>query len=124
MDYQNIWEAQGVYRKYRGTLTGNIIREAVEKVEGDPRFDSIRYVLNDYLENTGMNVSEFDLKAIAAIDSVASRTNKKIKIAQVATRQDIIELVTNYDCQLEENTYETRVFSNLADARKWLEEYR
>lgn len=122
MDYQNVWEEEGVYRKYYGTLTGKIIREAVEKVEGDPRFDRIRYVLNDYLDNTDMNVTEYELKAIAAIDSVASISNKKIKIAQVTTRQDIIDLVTDYDSQLEENSYKTRVFSNLADARKWLED--
>ena len=122
MDYQNVWEAEGVYRKYYGTLTGKIIREAVEKVEGDPRFDRIRYVLNDYLDNTDMNVTESELKAIAAIDSIASITNKNIKIAQVTTHQDIIDLVTRYDNRLEENTYQTRVFSNLADARQWLAE--
>ena len=58
--------------------------------------------------------------SIAAIDSVASKTNKQIKIAQVTKDQDMIELVTRYDDQLEDNTYETRVFSSLEDARKWL----
>lgn len=124
MEYKNTWEAKGVYRKYYGTISGGIVREAVDKVEGDPRFDTIRYVLNDYLDSTDVNVTEFELKAIAAIDSIASRTNRQIKIAQVATRQDIIDLVTRYDNELEENAYETKVFSNLADARKWLEEER
>lgn len=124
MEYINIWEPGGVYRKYYGLMTGAIIREAVEKVEGDQRFDNISYILNDYLDVTGLDVSQFELNAIAAIDSVASNYNKNIKIAQVATRQDIIDLVTDYDDKLQENTYKTKVFSNVADARKWLEDER
>lgn len=122
MKYINTWEPRGVYRKFSGLLTGALIREAVEKVEGDERFDKIRYVLNDYLDVTGMDVSDFELNAIAAIDSVAAIYNRNIKIAQVTTRQDIIGLVTNYDEKLQDNTYETRVFSTVADARKWLED--
>lgn len=122
MKYMNTWEARGVYRKYTGLLTGSLIREAVEKVEGDERFDKIRYVLNDYLDVTKIDVSDFELNTIAAIDSVASETNKRIKIAQVATSPDIIDLVTSYDKKLQDNTYTTKVFSNVADARKWVEE--
>lgn len=120
MKYTNTWESLGVYRKYSGLLTGKIIREAVEKVEGDHRFDTIRYVINDYLNVTDIKISEAELLAIAAIDSVASIYNKRIKIAQVTTRQDIIDLISNYDDELEDNTYETKTFSKLIDARKWI----
>lgn len=122
MAYQNTWEERGVYRKYTGLLTGKLIRESVDEVEGDGRFDSIRYVINDYLAVTGMDVTDFELQAIAAIDSAASAHNKKIIIAQVSTRQDIISLVTGYDDNLQDNTYQTKIFSTLADARKWIED--
>lgn len=44
MSYENSWEKRGVYRKYDGRVTGKEIIQAVQEVEGDARFDSVRYV--------------------------------------------------------------------------------
>jgi len=120
--YENIWEENGVYRKYYGELTWGSVIDAVEEVEGDARFDHIRYVLNDYFAVTSVNLSDYDLKKIAAIDSVASTYNKNIKIAQVTTRQDVIDVVSTYADRLKEDSYKTGIFSSLSEARKWAEE--
>ncbi len=123
MGYKNVWEPKGVYRRYSGRVSGTTIRNAVEEIEADYRFDLIRYVINDYLAVTETDVKDIELKLIAAIDSAASTYNQRIKIAQVTTCPDVTEIVTYYANQLRDNTYKTQIFSTLEDARIWVEEY-
>lgn len=120
MPYKNVWESQGVYRKYNGIVTGKEIREAVEDVEADSRFDSIRYVINDFLEVAEQVVSPQDIQIIAAIDKVASQSNPNIQIAIVATEQGIQDMASLYQGFSGDSPFETKIFLIVDDARDWL----
>ena len=120
MPYENIWGERDVYRKYNGCVTGKEIINATEEVERDERFDSIRYIINDFLDVTEQVVTSHEIKIIAAIDKAASLSNPNIKIAIVATRKVIQYLAILYCDLTEDSPYQTRVFTNIEEAREWI----
>lgn len=119
MGYEIIWEARGVVKQFSGHVTGKQLLQAGLVTEADSRFDGLRYVINDFLDSTGFSITAEDVDEIVAIDEAASRTNKAISIAVVATHPDIVDLANQYaDSPM--NVYPTRVFPTLAGAREWL----
>ena len=64
-----------MYRKYNDRVTGKEIRRAIEEVEGDARFELVRYVISDFLDVTEQDVTPRDIEIIAAIDHAAALTN-------------------------------------------------
>ena len=93
--------------------------ESVADIEGDPRFDDLRYVINDFLEVVSFSVTEENVLAISAIDAAAAITNPNIKIAVVAIDQQVRALAELYAAS-PWNAYPTKVFADIAAARAWL----
>ena len=121
MPYEHTWEERGVYRRYYGTITGGELLKAVEEVGGDPRFDRIRYVLNDCLGVEQVKITHDEIELVAAIDKGASLSNSDIKVAIVATGQVVLELATLYsDLSDQYMIYPTRIFPSLEQARDWV----
>lgn len=119
MSYENIWEKDGVYRKYSNCITGKEILQAVQDVHGSAQFDSICYVINDLLDVTEHDISHKEIKTIVAINRAAALTNPNIKVAVVATIPTIQDMVSLY-CELMNNTpFSCEEFTKLEDARKW-----
>lgn len=122
MAYVNHWEERGIYRKYSGKLHGDEILEAVQKVEADSRFDTIRYVINDYLDITDIDIKLTNIKIVAAIDSAATLTNPNIILAQVTTNPEVEDVITNYLKAAPKNSYPSKNFTHLDKAREWIVE--
>jgi hypothetical protein len=120
MNYEIIWEPpHGVVKRHFGHVTGNDVLAANTKIEADPRFDSLRYVINDFLGGTGVSVSSAELEEIAAIDRAAAIINPKIRLAMVATLPEIVAAANVYASDTL-TVYPTCVFCSMADARAWL----
>lgn len=122
MPYENSWEQHGVYRAFSGKVTGKELLQSIQQVEADKRFDTIKYVINNFLEVTEIDVSSRDIKVIAAIDAAAALSNPDIKIAQVATNPQIEKLNEIYSSISGQSPYPTKVFNNVEDARRWIKE--
>ena len=51
MGYEIKWvQPDGVIKRHFGLVTGGELIDAVAKTEGDSRFDTLRYLINDCLE--------------------------------------------------------------------------
>jgi len=85
MSYENIWEKNGVYRKYNSGITGKELIQAAEDVLGHKLFDSISYVINDLLQVTEHDVKTSDIITLSEMDRVAADINPNVKVAIVAT---------------------------------------
>ena len=120
MPYKHTWEPNGIYRKFNGVLTGKEFLQAVQEVEGDGRFDTIRYVINDYIDVTDIDMSKKEVNIIAAIDNAAFQTNPNIVIAQVTTNPVMEKLIAIYTQNPVKSPYLSKNFDHLDDARKWL----
>ena len=120
MTHQLVWEENGLYRKFTDKISGNEVLNSVLKIQSDPRFDKIRYVLNDFTEISDFEVSETDIKRIVSVDNAAALTNANIKIAIVATNEPLLQWIQYYCDRLEKSPYEVKVFSYIDDAYRWI----
>lgn len=119
MGYELIWEPRGVLKRFYGQVTDGDISGSVARVHGDRRFDTLRYVINDFRDGTGHEVPLHAVEEIAAIDDAAAISNPHIRVALVAATPDFIELANQYAGSTLK-IYPTRVFSSLDEARSWL----
>lgn len=119
MPYRIDWEPFGVVKTFFDTVTHDEIFSCLTTVEADPRFDELRFVINDFtaVGHYAAHSSE-DAHEVAAIDRAASLTNPRIIIAIVATHPDMVALCEGY-AQSPLNPYPTRIFDTMAAARAW-----
>ncbi len=121
MPYELIWEDKGVCRRYFGHTDSVELARSVLEVEHDARFDQLRYVLNDMLASEGVSITEDALAEISAVDGAAELSNPNIRIALVADKPALRTVGEAY-IAAGLNSYPTRMFFTLKDARAWLAE--
>ncbi len=115
-----MWEQpKGVVKRHFGHVTGRELLEAVQKTEGDSRFDSLRYVINDFRDCNALTVSPGEIQEIAAVDNAAALTNANILIAIVTTQPDITAMANAY-ANDPLTLFNTRVFGSMEEARQWV----
>ena len=120
MSYENIWEKNGVYRKYHNGINGKQLIQASEDVLGHELFDSIRYVINDILDVTEHDVKTSDIITIAAMNRAAALTNPHIKVAIVASMPTVKVLASLYGDLMSQSSYPSKIFTSLDEARIWV----
>lgn len=113
------WEPRGVVKRYFGHVSREELIAPVVQTESDERFDTLRFVINDFLEARSVAFTEADIDDIAALDIGAAATNPRIRVAIVAVQPDVIALVQRY-LDVAAGAYPTSVFATLAEARAWV----
>jgi hypothetical protein len=92
------------------------------RVQGSPRFDEIRYSIHDFSScDSYVLSSAADVDYSAAIDDGASSTNGNIKIAIVAAKVDVMDIVGQY-VNRQIGRFPVRFFASLHEAREWVAE--
>jgi len=117
--YENNWERNGVIKIFSGSIDGQQVLDSVISVEEDIRFDSIRYVINDFLKVGDIDISDSDVARIAAIDRAAAITNPNIRIAVVTKDDRMRELARRYGELMKNSPYQTLLFESIDAARAW-----
>lgn len=119
MGYEIHWESpRGVIKRLFGLVTGDELLASAVQVEADPHFDTLRYVINDFRDCTGLSVEAHQIEEMAAIDSVAAFTNPQINIAIVATLPEILVGADAYAMD-PATVFPTRVFTSMDEAKAW-----
>ena len=49
MSYEILWETKGVVKRFFGHVTSNELFQAGVDLQGNVRFDQLKYVINDFL---------------------------------------------------------------------------
>ena len=119
MGYELHWEDRGVVKRYFGQVSSEELLAPVVATEADKRFDTLRFVINDFLEAKSVAFTQADIDLIAAHDMGAAATNPNIKVAVVAAQPEVIDLVQRY-MQAAVRAYPTSIFSTMAEARAWV----
>lgn len=122
MAHTNTWEEKGLYRAFTGTTSGAEVIDSNLSIHGDPRFDKINYVLNDFSTIDSFDVSDIDISLIANIDKAATISKPILKIAIVTRCSDLLKWVEKYLQRMDNSTYTCNTFDNLEDARDWCEQ--
>jgi hypothetical protein len=119
LGYELHWEDRGVVKRYFGQVSSEELLAPVVATEADKRFDTLRFVINDFLEAKSVAFTQADIDLIAAHDMGAAATNPNIKVAVVAAQPEVIDLVQRY-MQVAVRAYPTSIFSTMAEARAWI----
>ena len=120
MGYDIIWQPpNGLIKRHFGHVTSSEVLAANIQAEADHRFDSLKYVINDFSDCTGLTVLPSVNAEIAAIDNAASASNPNIRIAIVATHPELVSTGNSYANNPLTN-FTTRVFSSMKEAQSWL----
>lgn len=115
------WEKQRVCVSYSGQCSDDDILRVVIQLQADIRFDSTYQALHDFTECEGMSCAKKNLalEELAARNSGAARSNKKLRIAVVTDRPDVLAMLQTFE-DFELSPYPIRVFRNTESANAWL----
>jgi len=120
MAFTNNWEQRGVLKIFSGFVDGQQVLDSVISIEEDSRFDTVRYVINDFLDVADFDISDAEIVRIAAIDRAASASNPNIRIALVTQDYRIRELAQRYSTLMQNSPYKTSLFPSVEAARQWI----
>ena len=123
MSYDVFWEPRGVVKRFEGVVSSADMIRSVVETEADARFDSLRFVINDFRDVSQIEFGVQEVSEVATLDLGASRTNPAIRIAVVATLPEVIAMAEHY-ANSPLNVYPTRIFASMEAARAWVSEPR
>jgi len=116
MSYEVQWMPRGYYKRLSGIVTAEEFIRSITEVQEDPRYDIVRYGINNCLEVEDVEISASDVEMFAALAIGAAYTNPNVKIAIVVTHPKVLPLVQAY---AKMSTYTVKCFDNVADAALW-----
>ena len=119
MSFKLSWEPHGVYVKFDGKLSGEVLASAVMRIHGDERFDRLRYSINDFLDCDEVSVAAATMEFLSALDAEGALSNPHITIIVIARSPEAIQLVEAYRAS-GVSRYATVIFPSVAAAREWL----
>lgn len=119
MPHTNHWEKDGLYRKFKGKITGYEILESNFGLQIQPAFKTIKYIINDFTEVTGHAIEPTHTEIYAQTDKRAAEKRDTLKIAILVSQPEQIALAENYREEMKDNKFECELFQTIEDARKW-----
>jgi len=121
MPCENSWSENGLYRKFTGNIqTGHILKSNFD-LHRDDRFQSLRYVLNDFREINTVLLDEENVEDIAVVDALRSSKNKGLKVALViANTSAQVTLALAFAERMKGSHYQCKVFMTSRDAHAWV----
>lgn len=120
MAYRINWEEDGLRTVWTGRVTSQEILGFQKKVQGDARFDDIRYSFHDFLGCTGADYSADEMSEAAALDRAGSLSNPRpIKIAVVAIDASVLAMIGCY-LNARQSPHPLRFFACVSDAEEWI----
>jgi len=120
LPYENKWKDNGLDRVFSSTTSGKEILESNLDLHGDKRFETIKYIINDFSNIIDFNVTDHDINIIATIDNVSAASKDKLKISIVATNKELIKWIHLYLEKMEGSPYECQIFNHYDDALQWV----
>lgn len=121
MGYKLVWEPPGVTMHLFGHVTGEELLASLIEVEGDARFDRLRFCIRDFLDADSVTVSTALNEEALAHDIGAAMTNPYIRVA-VVTAAPEVEALAIQRAAAAGRTHRTRIFSTRRAARAWAAE--
>lgn len=122
MPYELTWEPRGVLRRYVGDVTIAERQHSFDQICRDPRFDTLRYTITDYLDVATYEIEPTATEEIAARHIGPTLTNPYIVMAAVAVDPPVVAAIEHFiSLGFIQQPY--RVFSTLQAARDWVAQY-
>jgi hypothetical protein len=121
MAYTIEWKKSGVQTSFYGNVTGAEILGHNRELHGDERFDSVRFIVGDFLDAQHVSITLEEVREIAALDNVAAQSNPRIKVAIVSISETIDTGGAVYKEDNVDSPWETESFRTMEQALDWVE---
>lgn len=115
------WEHRGVHKRLSGHLSASEFQRSVEAIQADPRFDEIRFVINDFSAVTGHELDEQRLLELAAIQYGAQASNPQVRVVYVGADPQLARWIRSALIDSQRSLYRVALFDTLPQAREWLQ---
>ena len=120
MAHELVWESNGVYWKYSGNVTGNVIIDASTSIYGDARFITLKYKFVDFFDVKNFEMDQSQLALIAYQHLAAERANPYLKNAiLIKPDHKMTQMAHEFAAFFGKSSWEVKVFTNLEEANKW-----
>ncbi len=120
MAYQLIWEEKGTKVYFKGVVNDRELLEIVSKFYGHEQFDSIHYLLIDFLEVDTFDVTNTTFQYIGGMDLAAALSNPRVRVAIVTDNAAILDLLSSYENASQGSPWPSRYFDSIKEARAWI----
>jgi hypothetical protein len=123
MTCETIWENKGVLKRLSGHVSADEFVRSVEAIQADPRFDDIRYVINDFSQVSSHELDADLLQELAAIQYGAQASNPQVRAVYVGLAGDpvLTRLLQSILIGSKRSIYRVALFETLPQARDWLQ---
>ena len=121
MAHTNIWNENGLFRKFTGEISPEEILQSNFDIHKRPEFETIKYIINDFTEVTDLVINTNHTKIYASTDDIISDTKGNLKIAIVAKLDAHIALANNYKEEMKNKFFKCEIFQTLEEAQVWAE---
>lgn len=120
MPYELRWERHGVLKHHYGHLTGREMLDGMIAVSASERYDTLRYIINNFSAVTTHSIAAADLEQFASLRIGAALSNRRLLapfIPGSETGRMIADFLQSPDyC----NSHRLVIFPDLGAARAWL----
>lgn len=95
MAIEIVWEPMGYHKRYCGTVTGTEIADSVRAQIADPRFDGVRYAINEYEPGLVIAVDPTQIAELELLEKTAGYRARGILITYVTQDPALISILSS-----------------------------
>ncbi|UCV27930.1 hypothetical protein [Ferribacterium limneticum] len=121
MAYTFTWETKGVYKYFSGVLTAAEYHRSQVELTGDARFDSTRYVINDFSAIERFVITPEEAEYMAAYSQGPHMANPTLRVCFITTAPSVLALISG---SRDISIFKLEAFPTLAAARESLSQGR
>jgi len=121
MAFEIVWEPDGVLKRFSGTVPAEEFLRSVKQIQGDSRFDDVRYVINDFSDAHADRIGEDVLTELSALHYGAYASNPNCRIAFVSTDSAFAERAKRVLLSPDMMSYQIEFSPSVSEARDWLD---
>jgi hypothetical protein len=122
MPYTIEWKTSGIQSRFYGNVIGAEIIDHVKEWHGDERFDSVRFIVVNFLDAQQVSITLDEVREIAALDNVAALSNPRVKVAVVSGSETVDAGGAVYKAGLADSPWKTESFRTVEEALEWVAE--
>ncbi|PIP02411.1 MAG: hypothetical protein COW18_11975 [Zetaproteobacteria bacterium CG12_big_fil_rev_8_21_14_0_65_54_13] len=126
MSIETIWQNDGcgLHRQYIGELSMCDVLEATLALQDHPRFNDLRYIIEDYTGATNTPFEPGEVRDFTGIIRLRSNTKSPLNVAIISRNSPTSVATANAFCEyMLQCHYRCRVFLSPADALAWATAY-
>lgn len=127
MSHELKWEDEGYYLHMWGTVTTDDMDDALAKIWGNTRSDSMKYCIRDYLDVTkvdiDMSMDEVSLYVSTYEKSATNSSHNPLKlVAFLSQNEEMNHIIEGYSQLMKKHNPDAifKNFENVKDARVWV----